>query len=167
MAMEITRAAKDRQLNTKVIVLVPDDHDRLVECIAAGAHGCVMERSPLEDLGEAISRVLNGETFCSPDIVTTMFSQLARFASLNGELGQVTKERRLTSREHDVLDLLAKRKSNKQIASELSISLFTVKNHVHNILEKLNAESRIEAVEIRRQQQVLSRLSLSRPQQGQ
>ncbi len=167
MTVEITRANIARQVNAKVILLVPDDHDRLVECIAAGAHGCVLERSPLEDLGVAIRKVLNGETFCSPDIVTTMFSELARFANMQGESRPVPKEGRLTLRELDVLDLLAQRKSNKQIASELSVSLFTVKNHVHNILEKLNAESRIEAVEIMRQQHALGRSSPLRAHPGQ
>ena len=168
MAVEIARAIKDGQLDTKVIILVPDDHHRLVECIAAGAHGCVLERSPLEDLDAAITKVLRGETFCSADIVATMFAELAGFTKIPAtSTANGPKERRLTVREQEVLELLDKRKSNKQIASELSVSLFTVKNHVHNILEKLNVENRLEAVEIARQQKKLSRSSYLRPHQGQ
>lgn len=166
MSVEIVHAIKDGQLASKVIILVPDEHDRLVECIAAGAHGCVLERSPLEDLDSAITKVLSGETFCSPDIVATMFSELARFAKMPVWQPAKPKEQRLTSREHDVLDLLGKRKSNKEIASELCVSLFTVKNHVHNILKKLNVESRLEAAEIAQQPEHPSRFSYSPPNRG-
>ncbi|QEG42524.1 response regulator transcription factor [Roseimaritima ulvae] len=152
MAVDIARAIRDQNSATKVIVLVPDDHDRLVECIAAGVHGCVLERSSLDDLRDAIRQVLQGETFCSPDIVATMFAEFARIATIPTLPPSEPKERRLTSREQEVLALVAKRKSNKEIASVLCVSLFTVKNHVHNILEKLNVESRQEAVEIARKQ---------------
>ncbi|TWU39735.1 Transcriptional regulatory protein DegU [Novipirellula artificiosorum] len=162
LAVEIVRAVKERQDNTKVIVLVPDEHDQLVECIAAGVHGCVLERSPLNDLQAAIQDVLAGQTYCSTDIVATMFAELARFASKTAEQPVESKGCRLTVREQEVLDLLSKRKSNKQIASELSVSLFTVKNHVHNLLEKLNVDNRVEAVEMARQQNRLSARSVSK-----
>lgn len=152
MAVQIAEASRDQALKAKVLILVPDDHDRLVECIAAGAHGCVLERSSLDDLRDAIRQVLQGETFCSPDIVATMFAEFARIATIPSLRPSEAKERRLTSREQEVLALVAKRKSNKEIASALCVSLFTVKNHVHNILEKLNVESRQEAVEIARKQ---------------
>ena len=57
---------------------------------------------------------------------------------------------RLTAREQEVLQLLSKRMSNKEIAKELCVSLFTVKNHVHNILDKLEVDSRGEAVDVAR-----------------
>ena len=78
LAVEIAREIQRRNIQTKVIVLVPDEHDLLVECIAAGAHGCVLERSPLDDLKSAITKVLAGEHFCSSDIVGTMFAQIAK-----------------------------------------------------------------------------------------
>tara|TARA_R110002049_G_scaffold285698_3_gene466863 strand:+ start:6917 stop:7585 length:669 start_codon:yes stop_codon:yes gene_type:complete len=151
LAVELAREIQRKHVETKVIILVPDEHDLLVECIAAGAHGCVLERSPLEDLNAAITKVLAGENFCSSDIVGTMFAQIAR---LGGETQwrapASTSLTRLTVREQEVLELLAKRLSNKQIAKELCVSLFTVKNHVHNILDKLEVENRIEAVEAAR-----------------
>lgn len=148
LSVEIAREIQRRQTSTKIIVLVPDEHDLLVECIAAGAHGCVLERSPLEDLTSAITKVLSGENFCSSEIVGTMFAQIAKFGGeTQWRAPASTSMTRLTIRENEVLELLSKRMSNKEIAKELSVSLFTVKNHVHNILEKLEVENRSEAVE--------------------
>jgi DNA-binding NarL/FixJ family response regulator len=162
MAVDICRAVEDGQLDARVIILVPDDHRDLVDCIAAGAHGCVLERSSLNDLEMAIANVLRGETFCSAEIVGTMFAELARFRKMpSWQAGSEPKGRTLTAREQEVLDLLDKRKSNKQIASELRVSVFTVKNHVHSILEKLNVVSRVEAVEKARRQQRLRGTSQS------
>jgi len=151
LAVGIARELQQLGTATKVVVLVPDEHDTLVECIAAGAHGCVLERSSLKELDSAIEKVLAGETFCSTEIVSTMFAQLAKMGVEQpwcpASASSIT---RLTVREQEVLDLLAKRMSNKQIAKELCVSLFTVKNHVHNILEKLEVESRVEAVDAAR-----------------
>jgi DNA-binding NarL/FixJ family response regulator len=148
LAVEIAREIQRRKTATKIIVLVPDEHDQLVECIAAGAHGCVLERSPLEDLTSAITKVLAGENFCSSEIVGTMFAQIAKLGGeTNWRAPASTSLTRLTVRENEVLELLSKRLSNKEIAKELCVSLFTVKNHVHNILEKLEVENRSEAVE--------------------
>ena len=157
LAIEITRAVQDRHLSCKVVLLVPDEHERLMECISAGTHGCVAERSSLKDLSEAIARVLQGETFCSADLVATVFSQLSRYARKpSWKSSNIKADPRLTIREQEILELLAKRRSNKEIASELCVSLFTVKNHVHNILEKLEVESRVEAGDFAKRQDWLS-----------
>lgn len=151
LALHVSRAVSRGESATKIIVLVPDDHDRLAECIASGAHGCVLERSSLEDLDAAIERVLGGELFCSPEIVATMFAEVSRLTRTpSWHLSDGERKKRLTNREQQVLELLSERKSNKEIASALSVSLFTVKNHVHNILEKLDVESRVEAVDFAR-----------------
>ena len=151
LCVEITRAVRLRGDSTKVIALVPDRHDLLVDCIAAGAHGCVLEKSPLDDLKSAIAKVLDGENFCSAEIVGTMFAQLAKYgAEPQWQEPPKTSLTRLTAREQEVLQLLSQRMSNKEIAKELCVSLFTVKNHVHNILDKLEVDSRVEAVDVAR-----------------
>lgn len=164
MAVDLARAVREDGLDCKVIILVPEEHDRLVECIAAGVHGCVLEQSSLDELRSAIAKVRSGETFCSPDIVATMFAEFARIASFSAPRPPEPKERRLTVREQEVIGLIAKRKSNKEIAAALCVSLFTVKNHVHNILEKLNVESRQEAAEIARRQSQFMPIPKTPPQ---
>lgn len=144
LAVRLTIEA--RKYDAKVIVLVPDDHEKLVECIATGAHGCVLERSTLNELTPALERVLRGEVFCSADIVQSMFAQLSKLAR-EAQWRTQLHAAKLTNREQEVLELLSERLSNKQIARRLSVSLYTVKNHVHNILEKLAVETRLDAVE--------------------
>lgn len=159
LAVEIARTVQDAALDLRLLLLVPDERGRLIECMAAGVHSCILEESSLDELQAALEAVQTGETYCSPKLISTMFSQLPGYVHPPKWLSQTAypSSARLTPREEQVLQLLSKRKSNKQIAKELCVSVFTVKNHVHNILEKLHVESRIEAVEIARQQSWLSR----------
>ncbi len=158
LAIEIARLVQQESRPEKIILLVPDDHRNLLECVGAGVHGCVLERASLSELDSAIDRVLQGETACSSDFAATMFSEIARIKSgPNCDMPSSVLAARLTSREVEVLELLAQRQSNKQIAKRLSVSIFTVKNHVHNILEKLEVESRIDAVDRAREERLLSR----------
>lgn len=160
MSVDITRAIKDGELATKILVLVPDQHERLVECIAEGAHGCVLERSTLDELELAMTKVFSGEIYCGSEIVGTVFAELARYSGLASPATMpIPKERRLTTREQEILRLLDHRMSNKEIAAKLNVSLFTVKNHVRSILEKLNVESRIDAPDVARRDYNLGRPS--------
>lgn len=157
LALEIVRSVKQNCPRTKVIILVPDEHQGLLDCIAAGVQGCVLERGSMVELDHAIQRALRGETVCSPEFAATMFSELSRVSTgISWQIPISVSRTRLTVREHEVIELIAKRNSNKQIARELCVSLHTVKNHVHNILEKLNVESRSEAVERAREENWLT-----------
>ena len=118
----------------------------VLECVEAGAHGFVLEESSLEDLRNAIDLVVAGQRFYSQSIVESMFDQLALF-SRESRWRSRLKNVALTQRELEVLRWIAEGLSNKQVARKLSVSLYTVKNHVHNILEKLQVSDRFEAVE--------------------
>ena len=136
-----------RGVAPKVMVLgFSEDRDDFVRWAEAGACGYVLQESSLSDLLEAMDRVLGGEVFCSPKITYSMFHRL----------GELARERRrhdevesldLTPREMEVLRLIADGLTNRQIAERICLSIFTVKNHVHNILEKLDVERREAAVE--------------------
>ncbi|MDM4018343.1 response regulator transcription factor [Roseiconus lacunae] len=152
IAVEIARSVRDRSDGSaKVILLVPDECECLIECIAAGADGVILERSSVDELHSAIERVSNGEKFCSPEVVALMFEHIRHVSGGNSAYRSTMPiQSRLTIREQQVLRLLDERKSNKEIAAELRVSLFTVKNHVHNILDKLDVENRMEAVDLAR-----------------
>lgn len=151
--IQAIREASDR---AKVIALVPlSARDRVLESIAAGAHGCVLEEASLDELIEAIRAVSRGDTYCSNQIVGSLFRQVGKLAKF-GTPQEALDATRLTPRELEILEFLSKRLSNKEIARKLSVSVFTVKNHVHNILEKLEVETRLEAVEQARQRSWIS-----------
>ena len=158
LAKQVVNAVQTACTHTKVVLLVPDDHQSLFDCMSAGVHACVLERSPLKELVLTIENVAAGETFCSNDFAKLMFSEVARFGqTFTWQVPQSSAASRLTSREQQILELIADRMGNKEIAKKLSVSLHTVKNHVHNILEKLQVENRQEAVEAIRQEKLISR----------
>lgn len=156
-AVQLTEEIHRQFEGVKIVLLTRAGcQDQLVECIEAGAHGCVLEEASLDELRGAIERVLRGETFCSPEIVHSMFHRLAKVAH-EARWPERSQSAALTSRELEVLRLVADRLSNKEIAKRLSVSIHTVKNHVHNIVEKLSVEGRFEAVDYARKQHWLRR----------
>jgi DNA-binding NarL/FixJ family response regulator len=145
----------------KVLVLVGvDDHETIVRCVSAGASGCVLEEASLDELRHAIDRVVVGETFCSPQLVHSMFQQLMEL-SRDSISSQREDEVPLTRREREILHLMSDRLTNQEIADELSLSLYTVKNHVHNILEKLQVDDRFAAIEHARRRRLLPKSRLA------
>jgi DNA-binding NarL/FixJ family response regulator len=167
LAVGLTQQIRERVPRAKVILLAQshallshgDAEDRLVECLAAGAHGCVLEESSLKELQAAIQKVVEGEKFYSSEIISSMCHRLVESTRASSWRERV-KSVRLTPRELQVVSLIADGLSNKQIARRLSLSLFTVKNHVHNVVEKLQVENRLKAVEYARQRGWLEKLKV-------
>jgi DNA-binding NarL/FixJ family response regulator len=79
-----------------------------------------------------------------PPLTGSLFSQIVEHAIRTGNPDQIVKSVRMTKREQDVIDQIAKGRSNKEIAAKLYIAVHTVKSHVHNILEKLALHTRLE-----------------------
>jgi two-component system, NarL family, response regulator DevR len=130
----------------KVILLGREESDDLVvDCLEAGARGYLMRDQPLADLRSAIEVVVGGEIACTPRVAHSLFQRLA-------SLGRDRRRRRkldfltLTPRELEILRLIADGLSNLEIARKLFLSVHTVKNHVHKILETLGVHSRWAAV---------------------
>ncbi len=128
--------------------------EELWEYLAAGADGCVVEAGSVEEFRAAIQRVLDGEMFCSPAVIQSMFRRLAE-ARQQSAWFLPAESTSLTCRELEILRLVAQHLSNKEIARKLKLSLYTVKNHIHNIVEKLCVESRYQAVEYARRRRWL------------
>jgi DNA-binding NarL/FixJ family response regulator len=130
----------------KTILIIPSAVPEFVElCLRAGADGCVLEDDALEDLLQAIKNVQAGRDYCSPQAYRCLRRKSGpRLPAFTGELAN---HHLLTPREIEILRLIANRNlSNKQIARELRISIHTVKNHVHGLIEKLSVEDRQMAV---------------------
>jgi len=131
----------------KIVALGLEESERVIlPIIEAGAAAYVLKEASVEELAEVIERVLRGEAVCSPQIASKMFSRLADLARDRRRVERL-EALALTSRELEVLQLVADGYSNKEIASELFLSFHTVKNHVHNILEKLKVRHRSQAVD--------------------
>ena len=125
-----------------VALTVADSEAQIVAWAEAGVSGFVTRASSLDELIAAVENVSRGETLCSPRIAAVL---LRRVQTLSRGRPTVGTPDRLTQRELEILTLIRQGASNKQIARRLSIELSTVKNHVHNIFEKLGVHQRADA----------------------
>ena len=142
--IEATRRARSLVPNVKFAILtVSEDDEDLFAAVRAGATGYLLKEVSIEELPAAVRSVARGQSLLSPSMATRL---LAEFNALSR---RVEEQRgtapRLSDRELEVLRLVARGLSNKDIAAELVIAENTVKNHVRNILEKLQLRSRMEA----------------------
>src|SRR5215472_6748592 len=144
--IEAARAIRGDSPATKIIMLtVSDEDDDLYEAIKAGANSYLLKEVSVEEVPEAIRAVVQGQSLISPSMASKLLTEYTSLARRAEEKQQYPTPA-LTSRELEVLKLVARGRSNREIGEELYISENTVKNHVRNILEKLHMHSRMEAV---------------------
>jgi two-component system NarL family response regulator len=144
--IDAARAIRDSSPSTKIIMLtVSDEDDDLYEAIKAGANSYLLKEVSVEEVPEAIRAVVQGQSLISPSMASKLLNEYTTLAKRAEEKSQYPAPA-LTSRELEVLKLVAKGQSNREIGEDLFISENTVKNHVRNILEKLHLHSRMEAV---------------------
>jgi DNA-binding NarL/FixJ family response regulator len=145
--LRLTSAIAEIAPSTKVLALgLTEEKKRVLRYVEAGASGYVLKDDSLEDLIEIVHATQEGKVFVSPQIAAAMMERLSDLAQLfAGVENNLTDTTTLTSREMEVLELISRGYTNQQIAQNLVIEVGTVKNHVHNILEKLNVSSRGEA----------------------
>jgi DNA-binding NarL/FixJ family response regulator len=142
--VEATAALVGAWPEAKVIILTTFDRDDYVfQGVRAGAMGYLLKDLPAEKLVETIRRVQAGDVFIQPEIASRTLR-----AALRPEQGLVEP---LSDREREVLVMLAQGVPNKEIADRLHIAEGTVKNHVSNILGKLQVQNRTQAANLARQ----------------
>jgi two-component system, NarL family, nitrate/nitrite response regulator NarL len=120
---------------------VPKTEGDIIACAEAGVAACVTREASFAELVATIERVGSGESLCSPQVAAILLRRVATLAAQRSDEPVAS----LTAREREILDLIDEGLSNKQIGQRLYIELPTVKNHVHNILEKLHVHRRYEA----------------------
>jgi two-component system, NarL family, nitrate/nitrite response regulator NarL len=130
-----------------VALAVSDKEEEVIACAEAGVAGYLLRCQSLADLVAVVQSVARGETLCTP---RTAAALLRRVAAMAAERRWPTESARLTAREREILDLVDQGLSNKEVARHLCIEVRTVKNHVHNILDKLNVHRRGEAAALMR-----------------
>ncbi|MFL6232862.1 MAG: LuxR C-terminal-related transcriptional regulator [Thermoanaerobaculia bacterium] len=140
------RDAHELQPALKIVLLGTEEtDDGVLDCLEAGACGYVVRDQPLAELRRALGVVASGQVACTPRIAASLFSRLA-------SLGRERRRREkldfltLTPRELEILHLIADGLSNQEIAGRLCLSVHTVKNHVHKVLETIGVHSRWAAV---------------------
>ena len=140
-----TRTLVGEATTSRILVLTTYDLDEYVfEALRAGASGFMLKDAPVEELVGAIRVLAAGEALLAPTVTRRVIEAFARLPAPSAEHASALAE--LTSREVDVLRLLAGGLSNAEIASELVVSGATVKTHVSRVLMKLGLRDRIQAV---------------------
>jgi two-component system nitrate/nitrite response regulator NarL len=133
---------REEDPEAKVVALtLPDAEEDVIQFAEAGVSGYVTRDSSVDDLVATIRSVDRGELICSPRMAAALLRRLSAVAT---EHSQSTP--RLTLREREIVQLIDAGLANKEIAGRLHIQVSTVKNHVHNILEKVGVHRRAEIV---------------------
>jgi DNA-binding NarL/FixJ family response regulator len=139
-------AIKDVVPSAKIVMLtISDEEADLYDAIKAGASGYLLKEISIDEVATAIRAVSGGQSLISPSMASKLLTEFASMIKRSDERQQVPAPK-LTDRELEVLRLVARGLNNRSIAEELFISENTVKNHIRNILEKLQLHSRMEAV---------------------
>jgi len=149
---EATRRIREADDSVQVLILTMHDDEELVaRCLEAGAAGYIMKDAPSSELVEAIKAVYKGERYLSPVVLQKVVAGYVK-----GAPRPRTSYDRLSSREREVLQLLAEGLSVKEIASHLNLSIKTVDVHKYNLMRKIGVHDRIELVKYAIQRRLIS-----------
>jgi DNA-binding NarL/FixJ family response regulator len=122
--------------------ILPENID-LVEFVKAGGSGFILKNAPAKDWIETIKTVATGAKVLPPVLTQSLFTQIIELAIQDGK--EIPAESiQFTNREREVVNLIVQGLSNKEIAESLHIATYTVKSHVHNILEKMALSTRLQ-----------------------
>ena len=144
-SIQIVKSAKQNYPETKIIVmdLIPLQAD-VLEFVQAGVSGFILKDANVSDFYKTIRSVYKGAKVLPPNLTGTLFSQIVEHAIYGSSPSAINKSVRMTKRERQVIELIADGFTNKEIAQKLHLSPYTVKSHVHNILEKLALNTRVQ-----------------------
>lgn len=151
-ARVIREAAPDAVL---VMLTADASDDAMIAAIEAGVAGYVVKSEAIAGIADAVRRAAAGEMLIPATVLTALLARLQQRRQREARRAQL--QERLTPRESEVLERMAHAQDNEAIAEQLGISIATVRVHVQNVIEKLGAHSRLEAVILAQEHQLLSR----------
>jgi DNA-binding NarL/FixJ family response regulator len=133
--------------NPKIVLIgMSADDEQFMAAVRSGVTGYLLQDASASDVVAAVRSVVRGEAVCPPLLCATLFGFVAQLTTEMPAQAPGTKPD-LTVRQQQLITLVAKGLTNKEIASLLNLSTFTVRNHIHRILKQVDAETRSEAVE--------------------
>lgn len=143
-SLHVVEIVKKDFPNAKIIVmdLAPVQAD-VLQYVKAGANGFILKDASLNDFLVTIRAVADGSTVLPPLLVNSLFSQIVEHAIKEGDI-TLKEAVQMTKREREVISLLSEGMSNREIGQNIKISTYTVKSHIHNIMEKLALHTRLE-----------------------
>ncbi|MFC2139495.1 LuxR C-terminal-related transcriptional regulator [Bacteroidota bacterium] len=143
-SLHVVEIVKKDFPKAKIIVmdLAPVQAD-ILQYVKAGANGFILKDASLNDMLITIRTVAEGSTVLPHLLVDSLFSQIVEHAVREGK-PSLKDAVRMTKREQEVIKLLSNGMSNKEIGQKIQISTYTVKSHIHNIMEKLALHTRLE-----------------------
>jgi len=144
-SLRIVQSLRKEFPKTEVIVmdLIPA-HADVASYVKEGVAGFILKDATLNDFLNTIRTVAKGVKVLPPPLASSLFSHIVEHALQSGSPSKIISSVKLTKRETEVIALIAKGRSNKQIAETMFIAVHTVKSHVHNILDKLALHTRLE-----------------------
>ena len=144
-SLQIVKLTKKNFPGTKIIVmdLIPLQAD-VFEFVQAGVSGFILKDANVAEFFKTIRSVYKGMQVLPPHLTGSLFSQIVENAIHGTKPSTIDESTHMTKREKQVIELIADGFSNKEIAQKLHLSAYTVKSHVHNILEKLALHTRVQ-----------------------
>lgn len=140
----------------KVLMIgMPADRDTFLRSVRDGAAGYVLENASALEIVLAIRSVSNDEAVCPPRLCTILFEQIARQSTQMPSF-HIKQQLGLTSRQQQLVQMIARGLTNKEIANQLNLAEQTVRNHVHRMLRKLGATDRLEVAELCRSEGMIT-----------
>jgi two-component system, NarL family, response regulator DegU len=144
-SLELVKSLIDCYREIKIIVmdLFPIQED-IMKFVEAGVSGFILKDATISEFTKTIRTVAAGEKVLPPILAGSLFSQIMDYGIKELEPAKLVQSVRMTKREREIVALISEGLANKEIAFKLNISIYTVKSHVHNILEKMALNTRVQ-----------------------
>jgi len=144
-SLELVKSLKEEYPNVKIIAmdLVPIQED-IMHFVSAGVSGFILKDATVPEFTKTIRSVAGGEKVLPAILAESLFTQIVDYGVKEMGTAKLIESVRMTKREKEIIELIAEGLANKEIAFKLSLSIYTVKSHVHNILEKMSLNTRVQ-----------------------